>query len=796
MYLNNLKIALRKLLQRKVFTLINVTGLAIGLAGFGLIALYMYEEYSVDRYHTNADRLYRVTTDMQGTAVDEGSMSGVGRPLAAMIARDVPEVEDVIRIRRSSYAVKHNNEYHFDKVLFAGERLFTAFSFPVLKGSRSTMLSEPFAAVLKESVASRYFGNEDPVGKVLTVGDSINVTVTGIVADELNSHIDFDMVLSLATYEALGGTSTEWFTWDEYCYVLLRTNTNTASAEEKISALSMKYNSAEYSNNGYIVTHSLQPVPDIYLHSNMPGINKAAGNIKQLYILAGIAIFILILACVNFINLTTARQAERAKEIGVRKTIGASVGSLIWYFLLESFIIVMLASVAAVILITLLISPFNQLTGKDLSTNALLHPVAMIVAFGVILLTTVLSGWYPALILSSFKPAKTLKGNVYESRSGSGLRKTLVVFQFSISIILIICTIVSLRQLNHMQNQQLGFDNDRMLVIETRKTPRMELITQYSGIKTDLRSLSQVSSVTAAAGLPGRSGWEGQLVWAFGRPSEQSVTMEVIPVDHDYTQTLALRMVSGRGYQHSESDSRYGMLLNESAARLLGWTADEAVGKRIYTSGIDTGIVLGVMADFHQHGLQQKIKPLATFIAPYAYGYIAVKLSGNNLSEAVSQVQQYWKKRFPGYPFEYFFLDEDFNRQYLSEQRTANTFTVFAAIAIFIACLGLFGLATFLAEKRRKEVGIRKVLGASVASVTALLSKDFVRLVIIANLISWPVAWWAMNSWLQDFEYRINISWWTFILTALLSILIAFVTVSYQAIRAALANPAESIHTE
>jgi putative ABC transport system permease protein len=797
MFGSSLKILLRNLSQRKGYTFINALGLAIGMAGCGLIGLYIHDEWKIDRFHANGEKIYRVTTKYETTKEEPGALSTVGRALAPAIERDVPEVEKVITIRRTNFPIKHNNQYFYQKMLYANEHLFEAFSFPLLEGDARTALKEPYSIVLQKGVAEKYFGKQPAVGKTLVLSDTINFTVTGVVADNISSHINFEAALSMATMYSQGYKHDQWFTWDEYCYVLLKENANAQSAEKKIAALSMKYNAEEYKRSGYNVTHTLEAVPSIHLNSTLGGINTTVGSGKQLYILGFIGVFILLLACINFINLSTARQAERAKEVGVRKTIGAGYRSLVGYFITESFVLVILGAVVAMLMIVTLLPYFNDHVDKNISAAILLHPGSILFILAFLLLTGLLAGWYPALMLARFRPVQTLKGHVVDQNRGKLIRKGLVIFQFAVSLVLIISTLVTIQQLNHMQSQELGFDGSQMLVIETRKTPRADLIQNYNSVKQDILKLAPVQSVTAAAGLPGRSGWMGQLVWAAGRPTEEAVTMEVIPVDHDYVKTLGLKIISGRDYSTSfATDATGGMLLNEQACKSFGWTPEEAVGKNIRTSGVDSGRVIGVMADYHQHGLQGRIGPIATFMAPYAYGYIGVKLKGGDAKNAIQQIEAYWKTRFAGYPFEYFFLDDDFNSQYKAEQRISTTFTLFAMLAVLIACLGLFGLATFMAERRRKEVGIRKVLGASVSNVTALLSKDFVKLVVIANIIAWPVGWWAMNSWLQNYEYRITINWKFFLLAGALSIVVALLTVSFQAVKAALANPVKSLRSE
>ena len=776
--------------------MINTLGLAIGMAGCGLIGLYVHDEWKIDRFHTNGDQIYRVTTDYVSTGKQD-QIATVGRALAPVIAAEVPEVEKVIPVRRSNYPVSHNNQYYYEKTLYGGEHFLTAFSFPLVEGDAGTALKEPYTVVLKQKTAEKFFGKQSPIGKTLVLADTMNFTVTGVLQDDIASHLNFDMMLSLATFYT-SSTAKPWFTWDEYCYVQLRKNADPKLAEKKIAALSMRHNAQQYKNSGYHVTHSLEAVPGIHLYSKLGGINMPAGSARQLYILGCIGLFILLLACINFINLSTARQAERAKEVGIRKTIGAGYRSLVGYFITESYALVLCGAVLAILLISILLPLFNQHTEKNISTYILLQPAAIVIMLLIVLVTGLLAGWYPSLLLARFRPVQTLKGSVVDHNKGSLVRKGLVVFQFAVSLVLIISTMVTINQLRFMQNQDLGFDDSHTLVIDARKTPRADLIKNFATVKQDIMKLSPVQSVTAAAALPGRGGWQGQLVWGDGMASEEAQTMEVIPVDYDYIKTLGIKMISGRDYSvEFATDATQGMLINEQACKALGWTPQEAVGKGIRTAGVDSGRVIGVMADYHHHGLQDRIAPIATFIAPYAYGYIAVKLKpGDVSSSALQSIEGYWKSRFTGYPFEYFFLDDDFNQQYKAEQRISTTFSVFALLAVFVACLGLFGLATFMAERRRKEVGIRKVLGASVSSITTLLSKEFLKLVVIANIIAGPVGWWVMNRWLQDYDYRITIGWQLFLVAGIVSILIALITVSFQAVKAALANPVKSLRSE
>ncbi len=795
---NYLKIAWRGLLKNRLYALTNILGLTIGLTACGLIALYVYDEWRVDRFHEKGNRLYRViTTTLAGGKTDVAAGS-VGRPLAQTIRREVPGVEAVVPVRRVGMSIKYDNRYFFDTELYAGEDFLTTFSFPLREGDARTALREPYSLVLTESTARKYFGDAPALGKTLTLADTLAFKVTGVLAEPRPSHLNFGMLLSLPTFYALGGDANQWFTWDEFCYVLLQEHADPAAVERAIAALPMRYNGAEYHTSGMHVLQALEPVSNIYLHSKAGGVNRPTGSARQLYFLGVIGLFLLLLACINFVNLTTAYQSQRAKEVGVRKTVGAGVGSLLTQFIGESLLLAFLSGLLALVGVALTLPFLNDLIGKTIPLSLLAQPLTLLIGVGFLGLIGLLAGWYPALVLARFRPVDTLKGRfVNGPDDGAWLRRGLVVFQFGISLVLLIGTVVASRQLRYMQEQELGFDKDRVLVVELKKLPRKQFIDQYEAIKTQLKALPNVQAVTGVAALPGRAGWNGQMVYPEGRPKEQALSLEVIPVDHDYVPTLGLKMRAGRAYDpHFATDAQHGVLLNEAACKAFGWKPEEAVGKNVGTAGMDEGHVLGVLADFHQHGLQQKITPLLTFIAPFAYRFVALRLGPQELSASVNQVERYWKARFPGYEFEYFFLDDDFNKQYAAEQRLARLFGVFAGLAIFIACLGLFALTTFTTERRVKEIGVRKVLGASVLSIVALLSKDFLKLVLVAVLIASPLAWWAMNRWLQDFAYKISIEWWVFVLAGGLAVGIALLTVSFQSIKAALMNPVKSLRSE
>ncbi len=800
---NYLKVAFRSLAKNKVYTVTNLSGLSIGLAACGLIALYIVDEWRVDRFHEKSDRIYRVVTNTVEKGEATMAFNTVGRPVAEAIRQEVPDVEAVIPVRRANFSIKHNNRYFFDKELFVSNDFLTTFSFPLIEGDSRTALRDPYAVVLTESTARKYFGTTAVLGKTLMLQDTLPFTITGVTADPQPSHIDFKLLLSLPTFYALNGKEDpQWFTWDEYCYVLLPEQANPAVAEKKIAALPMKHNGQEYRSNGMYVTHSLQPLPWIYLHSfGMPdpggSNNRAYGSAKQLYVLGLIGLFLLLLAGINFVNLTTSYQGERAKEVGIRKAIGAAYSSLIGQFLGESLLLACLAGFLAILIMAAVLPFLNNLTGKSIPLTILIHPTTIGVSLVFLLLTGLLAGWYPAFLLARFRPVETLKGQLVRAK-GAWLRRGLVVFQFCISLSLIVSTIVVVRQLRFMQGQELGFNKERVLTVELRKLPRLDFINNYETVKQQVASLPNVQTVAGVSALPGRDGWNGQMVYPQGRPREQAFSLEVIPVDHDYAKTLGLTIRNGRDYSKQfTTDAGHAVLLNEAACKAIGWKPNEAVGKSIGTPGLENGQVVGVIKDFHQHGLQQKIAPILTFITPaYAYRYLAIRLGSGDVHASVAQIEQLWQSRFPGYDFDYYFLDEDFNRQYQTEQRVSTLVSLFAGIAIFIACLGLFALTTFTTKQRTKEIGVRKVLGASVVSIVTLLSKDFLKLVVIAIIVASPLAWWAMNQWLQDFAYKIDLEWWVFVGAGMLAIGIALLTVSFQSIKAALMNPVKSLRSE
>lgn len=791
---NYFKIAWRSLAKKKLFTFINVTGLTLGLTFVVLIGLYIYDNILVDK--EQPDNLYRVTTAFSSETKND-EINAVGRALVPSITQHIPEVDKVIPLKMfNGVTIKKGSDFFFDKLALAGSDFLTAFNFPLLKGDPVTALQEPFSVVLTQDIARKYFGRDDVVGETLVIDDSVPFKVTGVLQKLSPSHMSFDALLSFNSWEKWGGNFNRWFVWDMTCYVTLKPGVNKERAEEKIAALSMQYNKEEYSRFGYDVKHRLEAVRDIYLHSTMPGFNKPKGSMFQLYVLSVIGIAMLLLACINFINLTTAYQAERTVEVGIRKTMGAKSFSLITQFMVETLALVLIAFVLASGLVVLLLPVVEDISGQPISLHILYNPVVIGGALLLMITTTLLAGWYPSLLLSRLNPMGSIKKAVYKERGGFTLRKGLVVFQFSVSLILITGTIIATKQFNYMQNKDLGFKRDAVFVVDLRKAPYMEMQQHYDNIKQELSKVPGVNALAGSAGLPGRYGWNGQLVQAEGFAKEKSFTLEVIPSDMDYVRTLGIKMVAGRDFSPSfVTDATEGVLLNEEACKLIGWNASEAIGKMVSTSGMDSGRVIGVMQNYHQHGLQEKVGPVMIFNASYAYGFMAVQVDGD-AKNAIAGLSAIWKKRFPGYAFNYTMLEDDLSKQYAEEDRLAKVINIFSVLTIFIAALGLFGLVTFITTQRTKEIGVRKVLGASVTSIIVLIAKQFLVLVGIAIMVSVPLAWMAGEAWLQDFAYRISIEWWMFLMAGAAALVIALFTISYQAIRAAMANPVKSLRTE
>ncbi|MRG45455.1 FtsX-like permease family protein [Chitinophaga sp. SYP-B3965] len=793
MFKNYFKIACRNLWRHKGFTFLNILGLSVGLAVFFLIFLYVRFETSYDSFNTKADRIYRVVSDLESRS-ETLHWASTAAPVAIHIKTDFPEVASFTRLYKGGVLVrKGDTKFQESNTVFADSTLFKIFDLPLIAGNRETMLKDPLSIVLSETTAKKYFGNADPLGQTLIfTTDNLSATVTGIMKDiPENSSIKADMFVSLSTMAKQFNDSMDyrWRSYVLYSYLLLEPHTHAKTLEAKLPAFIDKHLGEELKRDQEKVTLKLEPLRDVYLKSDRSGFVK--GNINNVYIFSIVAVFILLIAAINFINLTTARSAERAKEVGIRKVVGAERFQLARQFLGESLLISLISFVIALPLCSVLLPLFNQMAGKTISTGIFSHPVYVLALFGIALSVGLLAGLYPALILSSFNPIVSLKGRFSTGTRGLQLRKVLVVTQFAFSITLIIGTIVVYMQLNHMRSHDLGFTKEQMMVVETRGDDNKWALRQ------EVASLPNVLSTSFSMSVPGRGTYGAATKVENTKGEMQPATLELNFVDFGYLEQYKLRMAAGRTFSNKIStDSTQAIVLNEKAARLFGYASpQEAIGKRFSQWGSE-GMIIGVVKDFNFTSLQDEIKPLSMRIQTQSSNLLSIHVNTKDLPATIAAIESKWNRIIPSQPFSYFFLDEDFNEQYRSEEQFGNLFLNFAILTIFISCLGLLGLASYSTIQRTKEVGIRKAMGASAASITLLLSSDFLKLVLIAFLVAMPIAWLGMHQWLEGFAYRTTLSWWIFATTGLATVMIAFVTISYQAIRAALVNPIRSLRTE
>ncbi len=811
MFKNYLKIALRNLLRHKGYSLINIAGLAVGIACCLLILLYVQDELAYDRHHEKAGQIYRVVLDGR-LAGKDFNFAVASAPLAVILPKELPEVLASTRLQNRSGILVRYGEKRFteDRIFYADSTVFGVFTMPLLLGNAQTALVQPNAIVLTATMAAKYFGDESPIGNTLTL-DNQDYQITGVMQDvPRQSHFHPDFLASMATLS--DSRDQNWLSNNFYTYVVLPANASAKEFEAKLAAVVKKYADPqvkaavgfgfdEFIASGGRYRYLLQRLTDIHLHSKLDvEIDPAgAGDIKYIYIFSAIAVFILLIACINFMNLATARSANRAKEVGVRKVLGSFRAQLVQQFLSESILISCTALLIAIGLAELLLPTFNHLAGKQLHAGFLASKLALLGLIGFGLLVGIIAGSYPAFFLASFRPVSVLKGKLRSGAGSNRLRSGLVVFQFAISIALIAGTAVVQQQLQYVQSENLGFDKEHVVVIQKAG----ELKQQGQAFKQELLRSPNVMNASAASDVPGK--WfDNTTVQAEGAPPDRLELFWYLSADEDFVKTLDMKIAAGRNFSKAFSTDSSAVIINETAGKRLGWT--DAVGKKLVLLGRTPEeslkfTVIGVLKDFHFESLRQKIRPMGLFLQgglsfSLTPECVAVRIRPQNLPATLAFLENKWRLFVPHHPFEYSFLDADFDALYRAEQRTGKIFGTFSALAIFIACLGLFGLASFTTEQRTKEIGVRKVLGASVSQVVVLLSKDFTRLVLIALMIAAPVAYLAMNRWLQDFAYRINIGAWTFVLAGGLALVIALLTVSFQSIKAALANPVEALRYE
>ncbi len=791
-----IRLALRRMIRQKGYSLINVLALAVGLAASGLILLFVRFETSVDTYHKDIDRIYRVglyVKSSQGVGVTGGNYT----LLAPTLKEQFPQVENAVRILGGGYepepVVYRDKSFKEENIWTASPDLLSILDIPVLQGDPETALERPNTVLLSERIARKYFGEEDPLGKTVRIGDR-DCEVTAILANPpSNTQIHHDIVVSFKSVEG----EEHFQGWHPgmtavMTLIKLRPGIDAAEFEGLISDLPRKYAAEELDKMGEENRLVLQPLGKIYLYEFTPDRLKPSARLVSLYIFSAIALLILILACMNFVNLATARSAGRAGEIGVRKVAGADRRQLVFQFLGESVFTAFVALAAAVILILLLLPLFEGLSGVALEARSLLRPGFIVTLIGLTLTVGIAAGIYPAFFLSSFRPAAVLKSRLRTGLKGARLRKILVVTQFAISISLIIGTLMIFSQVDYMRSQSLGFEKEQKLVI-TFRTWRM-LTENSETVKTELLRHPRISAATACSGVPGK-GINRTYYFPTGEQAEKGQALRSLRADHDFFRVFKIPVVAGRSFDKSlPADTHETLILNEQGARAFGWaTPEDAVGKTMTDRRIP---VIGIIKDFHWWGLQRPIEPMVVRVVPELFRYIAMTVNTKDLPKTLAYVEDTYHRFFPGEIFESFFVDENFDLQYNTEVRMGRLFRIFTVTAVFIACLGLFGLASFTAEQRTKEIGVRKVMGASVSTIVSLLSKEYLKWVLLANLLAWPAAYLIGRKWLQDFATRMPMPWGLFIISAVLAVAVSLVTVSIQSVRAATANPVDSLRYE
>lgn len=790
---NYLKIAFRNLWKHKVFSFINIMGLTVGMSACFLIFLYVNFEMTYDAFNTKADRIYRLVTDIKtpSETINTGVTSWAFAPT---IKRDFPEVEAFTRVSGGSFLVRKGDiKFQEEKTIFADSSLFEVFDLKLVKGNPKTALKDQFSLVFTEKAAKKYFGDRDPIGQTLLLsGEGFPAVVTGVMKDiPENSQIKGDMFVSMSTLTEKfnKGLDEQWGNFGATSYLLLTTETSGKALEKKLPAFLKNRAGKLMTEMNMHYTLFLEPLRDVHLLSTRG--SDDSGSMNNVYVFSLVAIFILLIACINFVNLTTARSVERAKEVGVRKVVGAPRSLLARQFISESILLCLIAFVFAVALSAALIPLFNNLSGKIISTGILSNLPFVGALFIAAIVIGILAGSYPAMVLSSFEPVVVLKGRFTTSVKGILLRKGLVTIQFGISIALIIATMVVFNQMNFMRNRDLGFSKDQMMIVNSEGDPKRE------AFKESLRGISGIKSTAASSSVPG-GGNPGAYSEIENKSGDlQIANLDLYFVDFDYIPQFDLKMAAGRPFSRDfGTDTTQAMVINEAASKLFGYNSPEqAIGRRFKQWGRE-GKIVGVIKDFHFRSLQEKIKPLTMRIEPRSSDLVSIKIDGGNIKATIAAVESKWKATMPDRPFSYYFMDEFFDRQYRSEERFEKLFFNFAILAIFISCLGLLGLASYSTMQRTKEIGVRKVMGASVGSIVGLLSKDFLKLVLLAFLIASPIAYYGMHQWLQSFAYRTDIQWWVFLSAAALSTTIAFATVSFQSIKAALMNPVKSLRSE
>ncbi|WP_420148169.1 ABC transporter permease [Spirosoma sp.] len=794
MLTNYLKIAWRNLRKDKFYSLINILGLTIGVTCGMLLLLYVTDELSYDRYHANASQIYRIVSHI--TEPDKvNRWSSTQPPLVKQLKQDYPFVKNYVRFFPYGRMMFRQGEKRFyeEDVYAADSTVFDVFSYKFIEGDPRTALDQPGSVVLTQKAAQKFFGSGTALGQSLQTNDTTFYKVTGVLEDvPKNSHLTFNALLSIGQNER---QATGWGGFYIYSYLVLPENFDTKILESKFPQINAKYTEPIFKRMGIKINYELQPLTRIHLYSNLEG--ESNGNIGYVYTFSAIAFFMLLLASINYMNLATARSAKRAKEVGLRKVMGSVRSRLMAQFLTESVLMTVLALGASLLLVLALLPFFNTVSGKEIQYRELLRPGFLMIALGIVVFTGFISGSYPALYLSAFEPATVLKGS-FNAKGGSFFRKALVVSQFAISLTMLICTWIVYKQLNFMRNHDLGYDQDQVLTINYQgRQPR----ARYNALKTALLSNANIRSVATASSPTSNIG--GRIIFTVeANDGLKEMGFKPMGIDHDYLKTMGMKLRSGRDFSSEiPADTNNSVLINQAVVERMGWK--EPLGKKVILGSLPQGNqpapptakVVGIVKDFHQQSLYSPIEPMIMVYRPFNQ-VIHIKIHPKDVEKTIAFIGQKWRETYPDRLFEYKFLDQDFESAYQTDERRGRIFTTFSVLTILIACLGLFGLATFTTEQRIKEIGVRKVLGASVANVVVLLAQDFTKLVLFSFPVAIPIAWYSMYKWLQNFPYKTDIGVWVFVTACLLTLFICWATVIYQSVKAALSNPVKSLRSE
>jgi putative ABC transport system permease protein len=806
---NYITIAIRNLFKHKSFSFINITGLAVGIAVCMLILLFVNDELSYDRFNEKYERIGRIALEGYFGGSEISAVTSCA-PLAETLVSDFPEVETATRVRTFGYPVIRYQDKVFseEKFFSADSTFFDVFTVEFIAGDESTALTQPNTMIITDKTARRYFGDENPIGKILNSDNRRDYEVVGVVKEfPENSHFHFDFLLALSTYG--DSRSPIWLSNNYWTYFVLKEGTSLEILNKKLETDLVKYIAPQVEQatgaswedmmaSGARYQYVAQPMSDIHLYNEYTGDPEPQSDAEYVYIFSIIAIGILTIACINFMNLSTARSTGRAREVGMRKTLGSTLGQLLRQFLSESIIMSFIAVVIAAILVQLLLPLFNDIAGKNLSINFFSdwYVIPGLIIFSIII--GILAGSYPAFFLSSFKPVAVLGGKLKASSKGKLLRSGLVIFQFSISIVLFIGTFIVYNQLQYIQNKNLGYNKDQLIIIH--KTD--DIGRFMNAFRNDLKNIPNILSVTNTTSLPGYTDIYANAYSSLSQGGEGTQVVQDLYADYGFAETLQLEMAEGRFYSEDRTiDTTNTIVINETAIKTF--QLDDVLGAQIVRMGLTQEqsrvfTVIGVVKDFHTESMHKKISPMVIqLLRGDGFGrYTAVRISSGDIQKTLEDIKNVWSKYAGNQTFEYTFYDDDFAKLYHSEQRVGKLFTTFSVLAIFVACLGLLGLAAYTTEQRTKEIGIRKVLGAEVTTILLLLSKEFAKWVLIANIIAWPVAYFLMSTWLQDYEYRTEMGWGIFIISGIAALAVAVITISSQTIKAAIANPVESLRYE